>query len=613
MSPATLFSLWRLCLMSLLCAGLLLAFVQSEAGDAVEPSTIEGTTVLHGLVSSVHPFAAAKVYARNHDTNMLYTVYTHKGRFRAPNLLPGGYEIWAEKGELKSEHRWMRVQGQPSVELALELSPGPDFILTRMDSRLPGPQFGGVSGATVVPYDEMYPEHPARPLAEATCMTCHGQSFLPSHRMSRPQWHAIIGVMLDPSAGFSDPDSARSITAEQHNELADYLTENFGPESPSRLLEIDVEYPLDEAVLARGMFIEYLTPLQPGADLSQRSGNEPGKHRLHRPYMDNDGNIWGTNGIIGVSRVDPRTATWSHFPLGTDENNPPVDMYGRRAGEPGNIVSAIFPHDLRVDSYGLVFWGEFQGGHLGRLDPATGRVDRFPIDPEGVVVDENGVAGSARGHSPAFDPQNNVWFTVIRGNRLGRWDRKTEEIKLWEFPTRHSFPYGIDIDSKGNIWVAQFATCAVAKFDPTTEEFTEFPSPSRNCAINRITVDVDDTIWYSVFSSGRLGKLSPDTGEIVEYDVVPFSRIKASKPYGIVVGHEGEIWFGDGGLGGALVRFDPVSERFSYFPTPRQSDNPNLDITREGAIIYSTRSNNQAALGIFYPDVSRMTGYGVYR
>lgn len=36
-------------------------------------------------------------------------------------------------------------------------------------------------------------------------------------------------------------------------------------------------------------------------------------------------------------------------------------------------------------------------------------------------------------------------------------------------------------------------------------------------------------------------------------------------------------------------------------------------LTREGAIIFSTRSSNQAGLGIFYPDVSKMTGYGAYR
>ena len=113
-------------------------------------------------------------------------------------------------------------------------------------------------------------------------------------------------------------------------------------------------------------------------------------------------------------------------------------------------------------------------------------------------------------------------------------------------------------------------------------------------------------------SAGKLGKLVPETGEQKEYEILPFSKVKASSPYGIIADHEDNIWFGDGGLGGALVKFDQEKEEFTYYPEPRQADNPNLDITREGAIIFSTRSNNQAALGIFYPDISKMTGYGAY-
>ena len=260
-----------------------------------------------------------------------------------------------------------------------------------------------------------------------------------------------------------------------------------------------------------------------------------------------------------------------------------------------------------------MFWAEFQGQHLGRLDPETGKIDRYPMDPEGVVVDERGVVGNIRGHSPHMAENGDVWFTAIRGNKLGKWDHETGGITLWEIPTPHSFPYGIEVDQQGIVWFAELFGCAVASFDPETEEFTEYPSLMKPCAINRLAADSKGTIWYSVISSGRLGRLDPATGEQREYDILPFTPVKASMPYGIVADHDDKIWFGDGGLGGALVRFDPDTEAFTYFPEPRQADNPNLDVTREGAIIFSTRSNNQAALGIFYPDVSKMTGYGAYR
>jgi virginiamycin B lyase len=588
---------------------------QAPQTTAAAPmDSLAGLNRIAGTVTAEEPFSAAQVYARNIDKNMLYTVFTHNGQYQAINLMHGGYEVWAEKGGLRSEHQWLRLQDGASVQLDLHLVPGPDFILTLKDSTKPGPQFGGVKeGARLVTYDEMYPSGPGRDLAEPTCLTCHGASFLPSHRMDRVGWHAMVGIMLDPSGAFADPNSARSITAEEHDLLADYLAENFGPDSEPRLLRLDVEYPLDEETLSSAMFIEYLTPLRPGEDLTQRSPNEPGKHRIHRPHIDNDGNLWGSNSLIGISRVDPRTAHWSHFPLGYDENNPETDMYGRKKGDPQSVWKYLFPHDLTIDSEGYVFWAEFQGQHLGRLDPRTGKVDRFHMDPEGVVVDEKGVVGNIRGHSPHMDADGNVWFTAIRGNKLGFWDRETEDIKLWEIPTPHSFPYGIEVDQQGEVWFAELYGCAVGRFNPTTEEFTEYPALTKPCAINRLAADSQGTIWYSVFSSGKLGKLDPKTGEQKEYDVLPFSKVKASAPYGIIADHDDNIWFGDGGLGGALIKFDVATETFTYYPEPRQADNPNLDITRDGAIIFSTRSNNQAALGMFYPDVSKMTGYGAYR
>ena len=40
---------------------------------------------------------------------------------------------------------------------------------------------------------------------------------------------------------------------------------------------------------------------------------------------------------------------------------------------------------------------------------------------------------------------------------------------------------------------------------------------------------------------------------------------------------------------------------------------PKLDITREGAVWYTTRSNAQAAIGVLYPDMSKMTTFAANR
>jgi streptogramin lyase len=574
------------------------------------------TAKISGSVTAQAPFRAAQVYAWNRDRSMLYMVFTRDGRYDAPKVLPGAYEVWAEKGPLRSQHRMLRVEAEQAVVVDHVLAPGPDFVLTLKDSAKGGPQFGSrpPEGARLVSYDEMYPPGPGRDTAERTCMHCHGQAFLPGQKHERAEWRVLIDAMLNAPPG-RDAAAVKtdSVGTAEREVLADYLAKNFGPRSPPRILKLDAEYPLDEAELAKGMYVEYLLPLLPGLDAYERSENEPGKHRTHRPYLDGLGHIWASNGLIGVTRLDPRTAEFSHYPFGTDERNRDVDMYGRNKDDPESIWQYIFPHDITVDANHDIWWAEFQGGHVGRLQPTTGRIDRFPMDPEGKVVDEAGVVGNARGHTPRPDSKGNIWFTVIRGNKIGKWDRESQKITLWEIPSEHSFPYGLVVTPDDKLWFAELRACNIGYFDPVTEKFKEYKSPAAPCAINRLATDSKGIVWYSVFSSGLLGRLDPETGEMKEYDIRAFTKLNVSAPYGIVVDQQDKVWFGDGGLGGALVRFDPESEKFTYFPEPRQGDNPGLDLTRDGAIVYTTRSSNQAAIGIFWPDVSRMSGYGAFR
>jgi streptogramin lyase len=169
------------------------------------------------------------------------------------------------------------------------------------------------------------------------------------------------------------------------------------------------------------------------------------------------------------------------------------------------------------------------------------------------------------------------------------------------------------MDKNDEVWFAELFGCKVGRFNTRTERFTEYPSLATPCALNRLTADSKGIIWYSVFNKGILGRLDPKTGEQVEYDVLPFTEVNTSMPYGIIADQNDQIWFGDGGMGGTLIRFNPETKKFTYYPEPRQGDNPNIDVTREGAIIYTSRSSEQAAIGIFYPDVSKMTEYGAYR
>src|SRR5262249_11196593 len=141
-----------------------------------------------------------------------------------------------------------------------------------------------------------------------------------------------------------------------------------------------------------------------------------------------------------------------------------------------------------------------------------------------------------------------------------------------------------------------------ARFDPRSETFTEYAAPTQPCTIRRLGIDSHGAVWYGGFSNGKLGRLDPKSGKIVEYDIpMPFSE-----PHDVWPDRNDAVWISDGGQGGALIRFDPRTAKFTYYPTPQITDQPKLAITREGAIWYTPRSSTKAAVGVLYPDMANI-------
>jgi len=130
------------------------------------------------------------------------------------------------------------------------------------------------------------------------------------------------------------------------------------------------------------------------------------------------------------------------------------------------------------------------------------------------------------------------------------------------------------------------------------------------CVTRRLGVDSQNVIWYGVYSRGKLGKIDPETGQTVEYDMA--SRF--SEPYDVWRDRNTDLlWISDAGQGGAIVRFDSATEKFTYYPTPRRSDMPKMDVTSDGKIWYSTRAVPDGAVGVLYPDKTQVQSMAARR
>ena len=487
-------------------------------------------------------------------------VYTAGGRYQAVNLFPGNYEVSVSKKGFASDVKKVVVRAgeQATVNFALREAAA--------EPMRPGNlQQAARTVEELVPYDVLYPREPGREVAEKTCIFCHGVNFVPTHQWNESQWNAAVDLMSDPR----HPEGAQippgTLSPADRRNLVSYLTRNFGPTSRKRGLELTVEMPLDEQTLAKAMYVEYDLPVNANA-----------RPRTHDPHFDHDGNVFYTNaGENGIGKLDPRTGTFRHYPIPTP-----------KAG----------PEGLTADAQGHIWWsGELA---MGRLDPKTGEMVEYPLGKKGDIQIE--------AHTPAMDSKQNVWFTALHGDKLGKWDRKTEKIIMWDAPTPS--PYGIAVDKKDRVWFAEYRFCKIGMFDPATEKFTEYSPLVTPCQPRRVGVDSKGTAWYAVHNSGMLGKIDPESGKIVEYKIpVPYST-----PYDAWPDREDNIWVSDGGQGGALIKFDPRTEKFLYYPSPRRTDMPKIEITRDGAIWYCTRSADIQAVGVLYPDMNKITTLGAY-
>jgi virginiamycin B lyase len=302
----------------------------------------------------------------------------------------------------------------------------------------------------------------------------------------------------------------------------------------------------------------------PAADVSIREFDLPtANSRPHDPALAPDGSLWYTGQMANkLGRLDPKTGQIKEFPLKT----PGSGAHGLVADHDGNIwFTAIFKH------------------YIGKLDPKTGEITEYPMpNPE------------ADPHTPVFDQQGTLWFTTQQANFVGRLDPRTGEVKLKPVPTPHAVPYGILVTSKGVPIFCEFNSNKLASIDPKTMEITEYTLPE-GARPRRLAVAQDDTIYYSDYARGYLAHFNPATGKVEEW-LSPGGP--DSKPYGIAVAPNGEVWYSESGVNpNTLVEFDPKSKRFARTAIPSGGGVVrNMVATPDGKLYLACSGVNKVAI-----------------
>lgn len=227
------------------------------------------------------------------------------------------------------------------------------------------------------------------------------------------------------------------------------------------------------------------------------------------------------------------------------------------------------PHDVAVDSEGIVWHSEITLPYLGKLDPKTGKTELYRI-PE-----------NKKGFPPGtfdveFDQEGNPWFGLLWQSGIGKLDKKTGKVSLWKLSpewdteysptgtTRTSATAMIAVGSPdGKVWFSNNALKNFHRLDPKTGEIENIPHPDKKKSTYGITVDSKGNAWFAGLADNSFGKVDAKTGKVTYYT----PPTPDSGPRRIQADSRDRIWFAEYRANKVAV-FDPETERFREWILP---------------------------------------------
>ena len=168
----------------------------------------------------------------------------------------------------------------------------------------------------------------------------------------------------------------------------------------------------------------------------------------------------------------------------------------------------------------------FAGGSNYTVSPGSiakfeGKVQEWPVPTPEFARD------------PAPAPDGSIFISVMHGNKIARFDPKTQKFKEWDLP-RGAHPHGVLVDADNTAWYTGNGNGTIGHLDPATGKVTEYKTPSGGDP-HTLVSDGKGTIWFTMQGAGRVGRLDVSSGKIVEYKM-------PGNPYGLALDQQGNVW-----------------------------------------------------------------------
>ncbi len=244
-----------------------------------------------------------------------------------------------------------------------------------------------------------------------------------------------------------------------------------------------------------------------------------------------DGRVWYTAQFAGaLGWLDPATGATGHIPLGVGSS----------------------PHGVIVGPDGAPWVTDSGLNAIVRVDPRTQRVTRYPLPPSARHADLN---------TAAFDRDGKLWFTGQNGF-IGRLDPASGRLEARAAPGGRG-PYGIDASPDGYVYYVSLAAGHLGRIDPAAQRVTVLEPPTPGQGTRRVWADSRGVLWISGWSSGNLLRYDPPARSWQE---IPLPG-SGPRPYAVYVDERDTVWVSDF-ASNAILSYDPGTRRFTAYPLP---------------------------------------------
>jgi len=200
----------------------------------------------------------------------------------------------------------------------------------------------------------------------------------------------------------------------------------------------------------------------------------------HTAVFDAQGILWFTVQVGNmVGRLDPKTGKIELKTAPTKDARP----YG-----------------IQVNSKGVPYFCEFGTNKMAKLDPQTMEITEYPL-AEGV-----------RPRRIAIAADDSVYFTDYQKGHLGRLDPASGAVKMWASPGgAGSDPYGITITPDGMVWYSESGVNpnTIIRFNPKTEEFARATIPSGGGTVRNMAATSDGRVYLACSGVNKVGVVEP--------------------------------------------------------------------------------------------------------